>query len=88
MNTTSDPPDLALWALVLAGLALEALAIALRPVLAHAIALVLTAIRWRPAAAGAAIGADALEVLALDATPAPVQAKQRRRTRTARKIAA
>lgn len=88
MNTTSDPPDLALWVLVLAGLALEALAIALRPLLAHAIALVLAAIPWRPAAAGAPIGTDALQVLALDATPAPVQVKQRRRTRTARKTAA
>lgn len=50
-NTTPLEPDLAITALVLLALALEALWLALRPLLAHGIALVLTATRWRPAPA-------------------------------------
>lgn len=42
---TTDP---ALIALALLGLAVEALALALRPLLAHGIALALTAAGWRP----------------------------------------
>lgn len=50
MKTTTPPQntDPALAALVLLGLALEALARALQPLLAHALALVLTAAGWCP----------------------------------------
>jgi hypothetical protein len=42
------PPDLPLLLLVAAAAVLEALALLLRPLLAHAIALALTAADWRP----------------------------------------
>jgi hypothetical protein len=42
------PPDLPLLLLVAAAAVLEPLALLLRPLLAHAIALVLTAAGWRP----------------------------------------
>jgi hypothetical protein len=42
------PPDLPLLLLVAAAAVLEALALLLRPLLAHAIALALTAAGWRP----------------------------------------
>jgi hypothetical protein len=47
-NTTPAECDLLLSALVWAGLALEALALLLRPVLAHAIATALLLAGWRP----------------------------------------
>lgn len=47
-NTTPAERDPLLSALVLAGLALEALALLLRPVLAHAIAAALLLAGWRP----------------------------------------
>lgn len=47
-NTTPAECDLLLSALVWAGLALEALALLLRPVLAHAIAAALLLAGWRP----------------------------------------
>lgn len=50
MKNTTPPQttDPALVALVLLALAVEALALALRPLLAHALALALTAAGWRP----------------------------------------
>jgi hypothetical protein len=42
------PPDLPLLLLVAAAAVLEALALLLRPLLAHAIAMALTAAGWRP----------------------------------------
>lgn len=50
-NTTPLESDPLLVALVLLAIALEALWLALRPLLAHGSALVLTAARWRPAPA-------------------------------------
>lgn len=50
-NTTPPERDLAITALVLLAIALEALWLALRPLLAHGIALVLAGARWRPAPA-------------------------------------
>lgn len=47
-NTTPAECDLLLSTLVWAGLALEALALLLRPVLAHAIATALLLAGWRP----------------------------------------
>ena len=47
-NTTPTESDPVLSALVWAGLALEALALLLRPVLAHAIAAALLLAGWRP----------------------------------------
>lgn len=49
-NTTPLEHDLAITALVLLALAASALWLALRPLLAHGVALVLTAARWRPSA--------------------------------------
>ena len=48
-STTPAECDLLLSALVWAGLALEALALLLRPALAHAIAAALLLTGWRPA---------------------------------------
>lgn len=50
-NTTPLESDPVIVALVLLAIALEALWLALRPLLAHGSALVLTAARWRPAPA-------------------------------------
>lgn len=50
-NTTPLESDPVIVALVLLAIALEALWLALRPLLAHGIALVLAAARWRPAPA-------------------------------------
>lgn len=47
-NTTPLESDPVLVALVLLAIALEALLLALRPLLTHAIALVLTTAGWRP----------------------------------------
>jgi hypothetical protein len=62
MKSTTPPQnnDPALAALVLLALALEALARALRPLLAHGIALVLTAAGWRPRRRAASVPVVAL----------------------------
>jgi hypothetical protein len=80
-NNTPPEHDLAITALVLLALALEALVIALRPLLAHALALVLTVARWRPAktAQGQAPKPSAQPIKATQRTrrkrrPAPIAA--------------
>lgn len=83
MNHSPNPPPHPLElgaALVL--LALEAL----RPLLTHALALLLTLARWRPAAPVTGAAAS-LDELAADCTPAPrpvVKAQPRRRARRTR----
>lgn len=87
MTKPTDPPDGALWALLLAALTLEALAYALRPLLAHGAALVLALLQRRPKVQPAPAAEP--EVLAADCIPAPRPVARgkatsgRRRTRTA-----
>jgi hypothetical protein len=88
MNTTNPPPHPAELALVLALIGLEALWLLLRPVLAHAAALVLTLLRAKPQPQRS--GAPALmDELAADCAPAPrpVANKKQRRPRRTRHIA-
>jgi len=76
-NTTPLESDPVIVALVLLAIALEALWLALRPLLAHGSALVLTAARWRPPAA-----APASQDEGPKPNPQPIKATSRtRRTR-------
>jgi len=71
--------DPALAALVLLAIAAQALAVALRPLLAHALALLFTVCGWRPAAA-----TTPPPITPTKEPPAPVRSKApRRRTRKA-----
>jgi hypothetical protein len=73
--------DPALAALVLLGLALELLAVALRPLLVHALALVLTAAGYRPASRMelAAANTAPLPMKPTKNPPAPVRAGRTRK---------
>lgn len=84
--TRHDP---ALAALTLLAMALEAFAVALRPLLAHALALLLTAAGWRPAQKeGAELKASQPPITPTKEPPAPVRtAAPRSRTRKARALA-
>lgn len=81
----TDPAEAAL---VLLALAIEALALALRPLLAHGLALLLTLAGWRPAAAAPA--APAAPVKRPEPTrPRPTNAPTRKRAaRTLQTVAA
>lgn len=80
-NTTPPESDPVIVALVLLAIALEALWLALRPLLAHGSALVLTAARWRPAPAPAA------QDEAPKPNPQPIKTTSRQR-RTRRSVPA
>ena len=84
--TRHDP---ALAALVLLAIALEAFAVALRPLLAHALALLLTAAGWRPAQKeGAELKTSKPPIAPTKEPPAPVRtAAPRSRARKARALA-
>jgi hypothetical protein len=71
----------ALAALVLLGLALELAAVALRPLLAHALALLLTAAGWRPTAAMETAAANPLPLpnKPTKQPPAPVRTARARK---------
>lgn len=82
----SISPDVA--ALLLVALALEALGVALRPLLAHGLALLLTLAGWRPAAAAPAAPAAPIK-RPEPARPRPTNAPTRKRTtRTLAAVAA
>lgn len=84
-NNTPPESDPVLVALVLLAIALEALLAALRPLLAHALALVLTVAGYRPTQKEAA----APTTQPIKANPAPAPAPQRpRRTRRHAPVAA
>jgi hypothetical protein len=73
--------DPALAALALLGLALELVAVALRPLLAHALALLLTAAGWRPTTQKEAAAANPapLPTKPTKNPPAPVRAGRTRK---------
>lgn len=79
----SISPDVA--ALLLVALGVEALGVALRPLLAHGLALLLTLAGWRPAAAAPAAPAAPIK-RPEPARPRPTNAPTRKRT--ARTLAA
>jgi|GEM_PF-6351284 len=88
-HPTESPPHPLELAVVLLLLIFEAL----RPVLVHSLALVLTLAGWRPAGAAAAAptgAAACTDALAADCTPAPrpvAKGKTQRRTRRTRTAA-
>ena len=74
-HSTADP---ALLVLLFIGAGIEALALALRPLLAHGLALLLTLAGWRPRAAAAAPVAPAAVVVtppAEEKRPKPARAQ-------------
>lgn len=87
-NTTPTESDPLLCALVLAGLALEALALLLRPVLAHVIAAALLLAGWRPTPAPLHLKPAAPIATPKAAAATTPKAAAKRRTRRSVPVAA